>query len=110
MKNSLRLTSLLRLTEKKAIAKIEAAGLTARVCSRNGVTLAEDQSSIANRIDLVITDDVVTKVVSNLASEKKLDSNQPYGCDDKVAHVMECIQAGLHLQEKIDDMCANCGH
>ncbi len=110
MKNSLRLTSLLRLSEKKAIAKIEGAGHEVRVCSRDGVPLAKDQSVPTNGIDLVITDGVVTKVISNLVEEKKSDSNQPYGCNNIVAHIVECIQAGLHRQELLDDMCANCGH
>ncbi|HEY5268378.1 MAG TPA: hypothetical protein VII94_04565 [Candidatus Saccharimonadales bacterium] len=104
------LTSLLHLTEEKAKTKIKKAGLKVIVRSRNGVTLAGDQSAPANRIDLFITDDVVTKVVGNIVDKKKSDSNQPYGCDDVAGHVMECIQAGLHLQEKIDNMCANCGH
>ena len=110
MNDELTLTSLLHLTEKKAKAKIKKAGLKARVRSRNGAPLVGDRSAPANRIDLYITDDVVTKVVGNIGSDKKSDSNQPYGCDDVAGHVMECIQAGLHLQEKIDDMCANCGH
>lgn len=100
----------MHLTEEEAKAKIKEAGLKVRVRSRNGVPLAGDQSSPVNRIDLFITDDVVTRIVGNLPDDES-DANQPYGCNDVAACIQECIKDELHLVEKFDDgMCANCGH